>query len=205
MGVELPQFEPCSVRPLFGGALQAAFPDRFQDVSQFRQVPDNQEVFCDGERDQSFIFELLEMKTEVKDSESARWFFEDLAREQDAAPEMTLESESSLPPSGAPGLEPSVPKNVAIGQMRVAKGRKGPEDRRLVRCFLANFRLSNVATDLLITFYEPLESLPETSLTPSSTAPEAGHLSVLAPSEVFRTLLSTLQVLDWGLFGAGAS
>eukprot|EP00271_Cylindrocystis_brebissonii_P006188 TRINITY_DN1882_c0_g1_i3.p1 TRINITY_DN1882_c0_g1~~TRINITY_DN1882_c0_g1_i3.p1 ORF type:complete len:192 (-),score=0.22 TRINITY_DN1882_c0_g1_i3:195-770(-) len=31
------------------------------------------------------------------------------------------------------------------------------------------------------------------TLTPSSTAFEAGHLSVLAPSEVFRTLLSTLR------------
>ena len=34
---------------LYGGALSAALPDTFKDVSEIRQVPDNQEVYLDAE------------------------------------------------------------------------------------------------------------------------------------------------------------
>lgn len=38
----------------------------------------------DPSRDESLIFELLEMKHEVPDDQSAAWFLQDLANEQDA-------------------------------------------------------------------------------------------------------------------------
>ncbi len=41
-----------------------------------------QEVFQDPNRDESFIVELLELKENVADAGSARWFLEDLAVEQ---------------------------------------------------------------------------------------------------------------------------
>lgn len=55
--------------PLFGGALSIVLPgdtdNTYLDVSTFRQVPDNQEVFVDGSRtDDSVIVELLECADE---------------------------------------------------------------------------------------------------------------------------------------------
>lgn len=41
-----------------------------------------QEVFQDPDRDESFIIELLELKENVTDVGSARWFLQDLAVEQ---------------------------------------------------------------------------------------------------------------------------
>lgn len=38
----------------------------------------------DPARDESLIFELLELKQEVADNGSATWFLQDLATEQDA-------------------------------------------------------------------------------------------------------------------------
>lgn len=38
----------------------------------------------DPSRDESLIFELLEMKHEVPDDQSATWFLQDLGNEQDA-------------------------------------------------------------------------------------------------------------------------
>lgn len=38
----------------------------------------------DPARDESLIFELLELKHEVGDNGSANWFLQDLATEQDA-------------------------------------------------------------------------------------------------------------------------
>lgn len=44
----------------------------------------SKEAFADPSRDESLIFELLELKSEVEDVGSAAWFLRDLAREQDA-------------------------------------------------------------------------------------------------------------------------
>ncbi|KAE8817773.1 putative ran guanine nucleotide release factor [Hordeum vulgare] len=71
-------------RPLFGGAVSTAFPVRFQDVSNIREVPDRQEVLIDPTRDESLIFELIDLKGEVEDGDSALWFLRDVANEQDA-------------------------------------------------------------------------------------------------------------------------
>jgi hypothetical protein len=49
-----------NVTKLFGGAIEALIPAHFQDASQFRQIPDNQEVFVAGDSDDSVIIELLE-------------------------------------------------------------------------------------------------------------------------------------------------
>eukprot|EP00959_Pyramimonas_sp_CCMP1952_P268668 5617556-Pyramimonas_sp.AAC.1 len=71
----------CPVRrDLFGGAIEMHLSERFVDISDYRQVPDHQECFADGNRDQSFLVELLDYKEEVSDGESARFFFEDLVR-----------------------------------------------------------------------------------------------------------------------------
>ena len=47
-------------RALFGGALESFIPGGFVDVSEFRQVPDNQEVFVDARSNRSIIIELLD-------------------------------------------------------------------------------------------------------------------------------------------------
>ncbi|KAI0474235.1 Mog1p/PsbP-like protein [Xylaria cf. heliscus] len=46
--------------PLFGGALVCDLPSNFADVSQLRQVPDNQEVYIDKEGFTSIIVEINE-------------------------------------------------------------------------------------------------------------------------------------------------
>ncbi len=48
------------LRQLFGGTITIDLPDSFEDVSKFRQVPDNQEVFVSKHSDLSFIVEILE-------------------------------------------------------------------------------------------------------------------------------------------------
>jgi hypothetical protein len=43
------------------------------------------EVFADPNRDESLIVELLDLKHDVADNQSASWFLQDLANEQDSA------------------------------------------------------------------------------------------------------------------------
>ena len=58
---------------LYGGAITCQIPERFLDCSEFRQVPDHQEVFIDkNQSDQSIIFEILEQQNKVKDDSIAQ-------------------------------------------------------------------------------------------------------------------------------------
>ncbi|XP_028840172.1 ran guanine nucleotide release factor isoform X2 [Denticeps clupeoides] len=72
------------LQPLFGGALSACVPHGAQDVSELRQVPDNQEVFAHRHTDQSIVVELLEHQGHVEDEGAARYHFEDLAESNHA-------------------------------------------------------------------------------------------------------------------------
>lgn len=51
-------------RGLFGGGITIKVPNDFNDVSKFRQVPDNQEVFVSSTSDETLIIELLETPEE---------------------------------------------------------------------------------------------------------------------------------------------
>ena len=79
--------EPTTRRDLFGGAISADLPSRYVDVSDFRPIPDNQEVWADASRDESVVVEILERQPEAGASGgicAAEWFFRDLCVEVDA-------------------------------------------------------------------------------------------------------------------------
>ncbi|XP_055818655.1 uncharacterized protein LOC129887550 [Solanum dulcamara] len=197
------------VRPLFGGTISTTFPLRFQDVSNVRQVPDHQEVFVDPGRDESLIIELLDMKVDVADNGSANWFLQDLANEQEA--EGTTITEQSAAVFEAPELlyrnMPAV-ITTAVAQMAVSKGRQGREAQNLVKVYLANIRLKEVGTDVLITAYEPLVI---NRLSESATAVGAGmavpaaQSGVMPMAEVFKLAVSSFKVHNWSLFGSAAA
>ena len=53
------------LRQLYGGAMSIDIPERFEDISQFRQVPDHQEAFADSNTDSSIIIELNQMEKSI--------------------------------------------------------------------------------------------------------------------------------------------
>ncbi|XP_061991879.1 uncharacterized protein LOC133709935 isoform X2 [Rosa rugosa] len=169
--------EVYSQRALFGGAISSIIPNRFQDVSNVRQVPDHQEAFVDPARDESLIIELLDLKPEVGDNGSAAWFLQDLATEQEAE-----------------------------GSVAISKGRQGREAQNTVRVYVANLRLKGVNTDVLITAYEPIhinplsESANTVGAGLAAPALQSGHVPM---AEVFRLAVSSFKINDWNLFGSG--
>ncbi|KAJ3679661.1 hypothetical protein LUZ60_017672 [Juncus effusus] len=196
----------CVERPLFGGAISSYFPTRFQDVSGIREVPDHQEVVEDPSRDESLIFELLDLKDDVADSESATWFLRDLASEQDSAENMLLENSGAMQLAGLNYGGARAIAKTAIAKMAISKGRQGREAQNLVRVYLANIRLRNVSTDVLISAYEPLliNPLSESARTvgPGLAVP-AQQSGLLPVSEIFRLALTSFKVNDWNLFSVG--
>jgi hypothetical protein len=57
-------------RDLFGGAITVSLPKGFIDASDFRQVPDNQEVLVRDDSDVSLIIEVLQLATDEGAGES---------------------------------------------------------------------------------------------------------------------------------------
>ncbi|ERM94432.1 hypothetical protein AMTRI_Chr04g252830 [Amborella trichopoda] len=195
--------DPCFERPLFGGAISSAFPNRFQDVSNIRQVPDHQEVFVDPNRDESIIFELLDLKRDVEDSGSALWFLQDLATEQDAEGSLVIEHTGTVEPRELQHNDLQAVITTAVGQMAISKGRQGREAQNLVRVYLANLRLKQVATDVLITAYEPIiiNPLSESARTVGAgPAASAAQFGCMPAFDVFKLAVPSFKVHDWNLF-----
>ncbi|XP_024383737.1 uncharacterized protein [Physcomitrium patens] len=191
---------------LFGGAITCSFPRRYtdmfssnsglmiyrnlsQDVSDVREVPNNQEAFVDANRDESFIVELLELKENVTDAGSARWFLEDLTVEQASENSLVVEEENSVPAANVPNLDANTTVNAVIGTM----------------VYLANIRLRVVGTDILVIVYEPLviseHSESAQAVGAGATVP-ALQAGLMPAADVFKQVLFTFNVHDWSLFGS---
>ncbi|KAJ8342975.1 hypothetical protein SKAU_G00329030 [Synaphobranchus kaupii] len=184
------------VRPLFGGALTAVIPHSASDISELREIPDNQEVFVHKQTDQSLMVDLLEYQAHVQDIEAARYHFEDLAGSNEA---------SSLESSEVVHVEPLTKSQLSLhecscaffltGTQRVSKFNE--EAKNTVNIHLGLFRLPQFSTDILVTFNDPIRISPL-----SSSAAEDGVV-IAAPwtSQDFLQLLQSLRLLDPGVFG----
>ncbi|KAF8399457.1 hypothetical protein HHK36_015322 [Tetracentron sinense] len=162
-----------------------------RDVSNIRQVPDHQEVFVDPARDESLIFELLDLKHDVEDNGSAVWFLQDLATEQNAEGTMVIEQSGIVEADGLRYRNTPAIITTAVGQM----------------VYLANLRLKEVGTDVLFTAYEPILINPlseSASTVGAGLAVPATQSGCMPMVEVFKLAVLSFKVHDWNLFGAGA-
>ncbi|CAG8843287.1 36077_t:CDS:2, partial [Gigaspora margarita] len=59
-----------TLRDLFGGAIVAHIPPTFIDVSDIREIADNQEVFADINSDESIVIEILQYVNEPSNEDA---------------------------------------------------------------------------------------------------------------------------------------
>ncbi|KAL4440723.1 hypothetical protein ABPG77_000432 [Micractinium sp. CCAP 211/92] len=185
-------------RPLYGGAAQIGLPQRFADISDFRPVPDHQEVFADASLDQSLVVEIVEHQP-VPDAEAAAFFFQDQAQHNEAA-HAQLDEAQVLPPAGMPGLPPECYKSLAVGQQAVSKGRQGSSALNKVQVLLCCIRLPQHGSDLLITLNSPIY-ISDKSAAAEHAGPGFKGAHLTAPA-LIRQMLASFKINDWGLFGA---
>ncbi|KAF2723446.1 Mog1p/PsbP-like protein [Polychaeton citri CBS 116435] len=72
-------------RDLYGGAIVCDLPSNFADVSDIRQVPDNQEVWLDANGYTSIIFDILERVNMPTDYEALDFHVLDSVGQEDMA------------------------------------------------------------------------------------------------------------------------
>jgi hypothetical protein len=192
---------------LFGGKMRVDVPQSMDDISHFRPVPDNQEIFADASSDCSVIIEALEHVGEINQSNHpvpAAFFLNDLAHVHSADQSSSLEHaemlnqlEDSLPSLGLPSPSASI----ACGLQHIAK--HGEDATNRVRLCVGNIRLPDFETDLLITVNQPVH------MSPSSSSASATASSCCLPyNYAYSVLLKAFQsltVVDSSLFGSGAA
>lgn len=181
--------------PLYGGALSALIPRCAADVSELREIPDNQEVFAHAHTDQSLIMELVEYQGQVADQDCARYHFEDIAGSNKALEPGAFEVTSvvALPKSDL-SLSECSSAWMLTGTQCVSKFNE--EARNTVTLHLGVFRLPQFSTDILITFNDPQSISPD-----SSSAAAAGTHKMPWMVQDFQRLLQTLTLHNPGLFG----
>ncbi|KAM9310996.1 ran guanine nucleotide release factor [Gastrophryne carolinensis] len=182
-------------RTLFGGAFSALLPPRIQDVSDLREIPDNQEVFAHPHTDQSIIVELLEYQDGMSDPDAARYHFEDVAASNDAQGKAEVVSIEPFPLAQL-SLSSCASAWTLTGHQLVSKFNE--QAHNTVAINMALFRMPQYSTDLLVTFNDPV------AIDPSSSSASAGGSDASSPpwtAEDFIRLLSTFQLHDPAIFG----
>eukprot|EP00878_Enallax_costatus_P012874 GHUV01013442.1.p1 GENE.GHUV01013442.1~~GHUV01013442.1.p1 ORF type:complete len:198 (+),score=55.92 GHUV01013442.1:334-927(+) len=183
---------------LFGDAMNARLPRRFVDVSDFRPVPDHQEVWADGATDQSVVIEIAE-HSNVSDAEVGRFVFDDLAAANEAS-SSSITDVKQLGSADIPHFAAGTYACLVSGIQEASKGRDGPERSNKVYMLLCVVRLPQHGSDLLVTVNAPAY------ISPSSSAAQYTEQQGIQPqaeaqaAAVIRGVLSSLQVVDVGLF-----
>ena len=189
--------DPLKKVPLFGGAISAQLPARYVDVSDFRPVPDNQEVWTDADKDESVIVEIVEWNDGPSDdvgsewfNQAAGWFWKDLADVNGCdAGDVNLSDVRRLDNGQLPAMTEQFAKaSIAVGTMKMAKGRGcGDDQKKEVEVAMANVRLPQVGTDVLVTLNRPT----------GDGAIGFGGAGV----SILLKILETFSIDDWSLFG----
>lgn len=179
-------------RQLFGGALTAVLPKWAGDVSEFREIPDHQEVFIHPSTDQSVVIEILEYQ-QIQDQNAACYHFQDIAESNDSTntdvvltEEIPLEQISVLQCKSAWFLS---------GRQLVSKFNE--QEKNVVNIHMALFRLPDYNTDIVMSFNDP-----EYISVGSSSHVPAVNYNQFEPWTVqeFKQSTTTLKVLDSSLF-----
>jgi Ran-interacting Mog1 protein len=162
-----------------GGAMICDLPSDWKDVSEFHQVTDNVQFFAGpGDEEPFFVVAIHERANSVSDEEITRHFFDELA-------EANMSSENSF---SVREFESTLSFYSGIGMQRFSRNdaEGNPRSDEVivdVQIELCVLRLPQVETDLVL-------SLSRTKATSDEKF-----------SEEFERIMSTLQILDWDLFG----
>ena len=173
-------------------------PAGWQDLANIRQVPDNQECWLNPIDESLLVVEILDRQSQVDDARAAKYYYDDLAETNGV-----VTGDRTFSP-----LSPTIVQNVHLpsdailcfgtGFQRVAMGRefdiagnRRQQEVRWIQVELGVVRLPSVLTDVLVTL-----STPTSEVNQQKTNATDVRVSV------FRSVVATLEVRDWGLFGS---
>ncbi|ODV87910.1 hypothetical protein CANARDRAFT_5220 [[Candida] arabinofermentans NRRL YB-2248] len=191
-----------SKRQLWGGAITTQLPTNLIDASQFREIPDSQEVYVSKTTEDSIIFDLLEYATDPIDSKALEYHIAELTR-------VNGDDESSYKLMEGK-IEEFENCNIQDSKSYVAvtlqNAKKWGRDQTLLVSLFGLIRIGKVDTDLLISVYLPFKEVAELQELQKvmDGDRDEDNLAIKKINNAKKDLISILsstKVENWELFG----
>jgi len=171
------KFPKMSIADFYGGAIKFPVPETFRDVSDFRAVPDYQEVWFSPPKNESYICELLALDEERDLIPNIKQRFADLAVSNNVRPQDVHIYFAKVLPATAknPKLPSDASLTLLVGCQKAAKFNEaekfGESALKHVDIIMVNLRIPSAQTDLLLTWNVPHELMHVKSTDRAAPAP----------------------------------
>ncbi|KAF3910759.1 hypothetical protein ABW20_dc0100478 [Dactylellina cionopaga] len=199
-------------KDLFGGAITANSPSNWMDMSDIRQVPDNQECFIDLTGLATEIFELNERVEKENDEGAIKFHLADIFEDSP----YKIWNSRKLEAGEIPGL-PNIPAYTMLITTPYVENRRNKVGHasQFVALAIVIIRLEQQKTDIVITANMPHsyeDAIAEKSLCRPGLEAELGFPDnyVWKHDEAGKALKTLLEIIeegvktftihDWGLF-----
>ena len=140
---------------LFGGALSIHLPKRYIDLSNFRQIPDHQEVYSDANKDESIIIEILE-RVNISDNKAIKYHFNDISQVNESTQTKIIECNKLKSNQINNDIYNKYYCSYLISTQKIAKGKDSKNKSNLVVICLVLIRLNDYDSDILISLNKPI-------------------------------------------------
>ncbi|KAF6219345.1 hypothetical protein HO133_005170 [Letharia lupina] len=184
---------------LFGGAITANIPSNFADVSNIRQVPDNQEAYLDKNGFISLTFDITERVSHLStDKEALEYHFADIVAEKDTKSMRSIVENAELPNFPPPTPVLALTAITKPPASTVAANSLTPTHTDI---YFTLIRLVEQSTDIVITLNTPHLASEAEGQIPNET--ETGTLYGETEQEVgnmYHQIVTSFAIKDWGLF-----
>jgi len=179
--------------------MEMCMPDAYLDMSNIGPVPDNQEVWVDGGN--SLLIEIVE-RSELPEEEVGRFYWQDLASVSESTASRLDGQENLYVEKDLPGIpSSSCPRAYLVkGCQMLTKSRQDPSRVHPVAVWLAVLRLPGVQADVLVTANFPCTETGADCNENAAKRPLESE-GVEGRSQIVKSMLRTLVVRDWSLFG----
>eukprot|EP01061_Rhynchopus_euleeides_P026097 TRINITY_DN42756_c0_g1_i1.p2 TRINITY_DN42756_c0_g1~~TRINITY_DN42756_c0_g1_i1.p2 ORF type:complete len:200 (+),score=84.99 TRINITY_DN42756_c0_g1_i1:77-601(+) len=170
--------------------MEMQVPGAFIDVSDLRQVPDNQEVWADMTTSQTAVLEILELVPGQEGQAAADFHFRELGVANGCAPdEVRVLEVREMSAAELPHFQDAVSRHYLRGEQ--IAGKFNEKSKNVVNIDLLLIRLAAPASaDLLLTLNTPTQVNPSSSEAQFSTATESP----------FPAMAKSLKINDPSLF-----
>jgi hypothetical protein len=194
---------PTTETDLFGGAITAHFPSNFEDASQYREVPDSQEVYVSRtyDTDISIIVDICERMTpgSGSDSEAVALHWDDIASSDDRCTNKTFAT--------VPVSLPNLPDVKAYSVVGTVSSPQPAEPPLFTALLMTVIRLEQQKTDIVVTVNVPFTSPDLVRGEGSVAAPDYEGMLSGTPGELMSAglavqnkVLESFKIVNWGLF-----
>jgi Ran-interacting Mog1 protein len=227
-----------TTRDLFDGAIKTCIPSTYLDArypslllsacwcSNFREVPDNQEIFVSAEDDSSIMVDVLEF-VPVPGEEAAEFHFEALKADnevEDEEEDSRVFKSTEVPAAEHPLLAYGVPQRGwcsdfpcfnLLGYQRIVKGHyrssvaaggsTSVQQSDHVLLFLVVFRLQEKNTDVVVSINYPLHMREDLEVIHTQDNEAVVRWTASAErvgrvEQLFRDIIASFEIVKWDLF-----